>query len=151
LYDGDNRFEMDEGYLVRIKEGMELTSIMVLYLEQLNLLDFNDDYEREVTVYQRNSLQEPTFYLIKKICKRNFCRSKRSKYSFGSPKQFDKIDLSDTNIISIYDVRDSNGNKWYEVPYLAQELIYTDYPNTDQFDKDLAQFKDSVPSILKSN
>jgi hypothetical protein len=26
LYDGDNRFEMDEGYLLRIKEGMEVES-----------------------------------------------------------------------------------------------------------------------------
>ena len=46
-------------------------------------------------------------------------------------------------------MRDSNGNKWYEVPYLAQELVYTDYANTDQRDKDLAQFKDSVSQILQ--
>jgi len=32
---------------------------------------------------------------------------------------------------------------------LAQELVYTDYVNTAQFDKDLAQFKESVPQILK--
>jgi len=28
-------------------------------------------------------------------------------------------------------------------------MVYTDYPNTSQFDGDLAQFKDSVPSILR--
>ena len=28
---------------------------------------------------------------------------------------------------------------------LHKNLIYTDYPNTEQFDKDLAQFKESVP------
>ena len=53
------------------------------------------------------------------------------------------------NIIEIYDVRDSNGNKWYNVPYLAQEMVYVDYPTSEQTDKDLAQFKESVPNVLK--
>ena len=149
LYDGDNRFEMDEGYLFRVKEGMELTSDAGVVFRTTELLDFADDYEREVNVYQRNALGEPTFYLIKKFVNAISAEIKEVNVQFSSPKQFDKIDLGDTNIISIYDVRDSNGNKWYEVPYLAQEMIYTDYPNTSQFDKDLVQFKDSVPSILK--
>ena len=149
LYDGDNRFEMDEGYLLRIKEGMEMESTNGVTFRTTELVDFNDDFEREVTVYERNELQEPTFYLVRKFVNAISANVKEINQSFQSPKQFDKIDLADTNIISIYDVRDSNGNKWYEVPYLAQEMVYTDYPNTDQFDKDLSQFKDSVPSILR--
>lgn len=149
LYDGDNRFEMDEGYLLRIKEGMELESTNGVTFRTTELVDFNDDYEREVTVYERNERQEPTFYLVRKYVNAISANIKTINQSFQSPKQFDKIDLADTDIIEIYDVRDSNGNKWYEVPYLAQELVYTDYPNTDQFDKDLAQFKDSVPNILR--
>ena len=69
--------------------------------------------------------------------------------SFGSPQQFSKIDIADTNVVDIYDVRDSNGNRWYEVPYLAQELVYTDYANIESNDKDLAQFKETVPQVLK--
>lgn len=149
LYEGDNRFELDEGYLLRIKEGMELTSDTGVIFRTTELVDFNDDFEREVSVYERNSLQEPTFYLIRKFVNAISAEEKEINIEFGSPKQFDKIELGDTNIIQIYDVRDSNGNKWYEVPYLAQEMIYTDYPNTSQFDGDLAQFKDSVPSILR--
>jgi hypothetical protein len=149
LYDGDNRFEMDEGYLLRIKEGMEVESNSGITFRTTELLDFNDDNDREVTVYQRNELQEPTFYLVRKFVNAISAELKEVSITFGSPKQFDRIDLSDTNVIDIYDIRDSNGNKWYEVPYLAQELVYTDYANTDQFDGDLAQFKDSVPSILR--
>ena len=149
LYEGDNRFELDEGYLLRVKEGMELTSDTGVIFRTTELVDFNDDYEREVSVYERNSLQEPTFYLIRKFVNAISAEEKEVNIEFGSPKQFDKIELVDTNIIQIYDVRDSNGNKLYEVPYLAQEMVYTDYPNTSQFDGDLAQFKDSVPSILR--
>ena len=47
------------------------------------------------------------------------------------------VEHEDTNVVDIYDVRDSNGNKWYEVPYLAQELVYTDYANIESNDKDL--------------
>ena len=68
----------------------------------------------------------------------------------SSPSQFSKLPLVENNIIDIVDVRDSNGNKWYHVPYLAQEMVFSDYATSDATDKDLAQFKDSVPSILKT-
>ena len=149
LYDGDNRFELDAGYLLRIKEGMELASSTGVSFRTTELVDFNDITDREVSVYQRNELQEPTFYLVRKYVSAISAELKIINKSFNSPKQFDSINFSDKNIIEIYDVRDSNGNKWYEVPYLAQELVYTDYVNTSQFDKDLAQFKESVPQVLK--
>jgi hypothetical protein len=149
LYDGDNRFEMDEGYLVRIKEGMEFTSNSGVVFRTTELVDFADTEEREVSVYERNVLQEPTFYLVKKYVNAISAEIKTITKTFNSPRQFDRIDFSDKNIIEIYDVRDSNGNKWYEVPYLAQEMVYTDYANTNQFDKELSQFKESVSSILK--
>ena len=149
LYDGDNRFELDPGYLVRIKEGLELTASTGTVFRTTDLVDFNDTTDREISVYQRNALQEPTFYLIRKFVPAISAEVKTITKTFNSPKEFDAINFSDTNIIQIYDVRDSNGNKWYEVPYLAQELVYTDYVNSDQFDKDLAQFKDSVSQILK--
>jgi hypothetical protein len=57
--------------------------------------------------------------------------------------------LEDTNVISIESVTDEDGNKWYEVPYLAQETIYIDYPNVEQNDPDLYQFRDTVPYLLK--
>ena len=149
LYDGDNRFELDAGYLLRVKEGMELTSSNGVVFRTTELVDFNDITDREISVYQRNEFQEPTFYLIRKYVPAISAELKTISKSFNSPKQFDTINFSDKNIIEIYDVRDSNGNKWYEVPYLAQELVYTDYVNTAQFDKDLAQFKESVPQVLK--
>ena len=66
LYDGDNRFEIDENYLVRIKEGFQMESGNGITFRTTELLDFNDPDEREITVYERNSNQEPTFYLVKK-------------------------------------------------------------------------------------
>ena len=150
LYDGDNRFDLDAGYLLRIKEGMNITSTSTgLTFRTTELVDFNDETDREVTVYERNEFGEPVYYLIKKYVNCISAEQETVTVSFGSAQQFSRIDIANTNVVQIYDVRDSNGNKWYEVPYLAQELVYTDYVNTDQFDKDLAQFKETVPNILK--
>ena len=150
LYDGDNRFDLDAGYLIRIKDGMNVTSTSSgLTFRTTELVDFSDTTDREVTVYERNEFGEPVYYLIKKYVNCISADSETINISFGSPQQFSRIDIADTNVVQIYDVRDSNGNKWYEVPYLAQELVYTDYANSEQNDKDLAQFKDSVPQILK--
>jgi hypothetical protein len=114
------------------------------------LLDFAVDDEREISVYSRSTDGTPEFYLVKKYVNAISGELRTITTNFGnSPFQFSKIQLADTNVVDITDVRDSNGNKWYEVPYLAQEMIYIDYPNSEQTDKDLVQFKDSVPNILK--
>jgi hypothetical protein len=102
-------------------------------------------------VYQRDAnTGEPTLYLVKKYVQAISATSKEATFEFGSYTPFQTINLSDTNIIEVYDVRDSNNNKYYEVPYLAQEMVFLDYANTELNDPDLVQFKDSVPYILKT-
>ena len=142
----------DSDYYLRIKEGMIIESSKSnTKFRTTELLDFNEEDDREITVYQRNqSTNEPTQYLIKKYINAISAELKTITFDFGStPVNFSKVQLADKNVIDVYDVRDSNGNKWYNVPYLAQEMVYVDYPTSEQTDKDLAQFKDSVSSILR--
>jgi hypothetical protein len=144
--------EPDSNYYLRIKEGMIVESSKTnTKFRTTELLDFNDSENREITVYQRNPINnEPTQYLIKKYVNAISAELRTITYDFGtSPTEFSKVDLANKDVIDIYDVRDSNGNKWYQVPYLAQEMIYVDYPVSEQTDKDLVQFKESVPSVLK--
>ena len=140
----------DSDYFLRIKEGMvvEANTTGTLF-RTTELLDFSVEDEREITIYRKNDNGEPTFYLVKKYVNAISAELKTVDITFGTAQEFSKIDLADTNIIQIYDVRDSSGNKWYEVPYLAQEMVFVDYALSNQTDKDLVQFKDSVPNILK--
>ena len=140
----------DLEYCLRIKEGMVvLSSISGTRFRTTELLDFSVEEDREISIYQSNE-GTPTAYLLKKYINAQSAELKTIEYDFGTtPTQFSKINIGDNNVIDIYDVRDSNGNKWYEVPYLAQELVYVDYANSVQNDKDLAQFKESVPNVLK--
>lgn len=141
----------DSRYYVRIKEGMLLqSSESTTLFRTTELLDFNDADDREVTIHETDTLTgEPTFYLIKKFINAISGTVKTLTQTFTSPEQYSKINIGDINVIQIYDVRDSNGNKWYEVPYLAQEMVYIDYPTTEQTDTNLLPYKDSVPNILK--
>jgi hypothetical protein len=142
----------DSKYFLRIQEGMVIkstdTGVLFRTTEQL---DFNNPQDREISVYQSNATTgEPELYLIKKYVNAISGELRTITQTFGSTAQaFSEIQLGETDVIDIVDVRDSSGNKWYEVPYLAQEMVYIDYATSEQTDTDLQQFKDSVPSILK--
>jgi len=144
--------EIDTKYLLRIRQGMEIESKdESIKFITTDIVDFSDTTDRDITVYQRDAnTGEPTLYLVKKYVQAISATSKEATFEFGSYEPFRTINLSDTNIIEIYDVRDSNNNKYYEVPYLAQEMVFLDYANTELNDPDLVQFKDSVPYILKT-
>jgi hypothetical protein len=139
----------DSRYYLRIKEGMTIqASDSNVLFRTTELLDFNDSTDREITRYRPDETGEPT-YLIKKYVRAISAEIKQIKSTFGSAEQFSKINIGDTNVIDIYDVRDSNGNKWYKVPYLAQESVFIDYPTSVQTDADFTAIDDAPSSVLK--
>ena len=78
LYDGDNRFEIDENYLVRIKQGMEVTSDTGVVFRTTDLVDFSDTNDREITVYQRNESPRTNVLFSKKVCTTISVRTKNN-------------------------------------------------------------------------
>ena len=142
----------DSKYFLRIKEGLQSISTKDgISFRTTDAIDFADATNREISVYQREAITgEPSFYLIKKYVQVISGQLKEATFTFGSYSPFEKITLNDTDVIQILDCRDSNNNKWYEVPYLAQEMVFVDVPNTEVNDQDLYQFKTTVPYILKT-
>lgn len=145
----DNTY--DETYLLRIQEGMVVESKNNVSFITRDVVDFTDSTDREITPYQTDSVSgEISLYLVKKKVQAISAEVVTEEIDFSSYESFKSVNLAENNIIDIYDVRDSNGNKWYEVPYLAQELVYVDYPNTESNDPDLYQFKETVPYVLNT-
>ena len=142
----------DETYYLRIKEGMEVTSkSKSISFITTDVVDFSDSTDREIVVYQNDATTaEPTFYLVKKYIQAISATKVTKQFTFSDYQAFQTINLDETNIIQIIDIKDSNNNKWYEVPYLAQEMVFVDQPNTESNDPDLYQFKSTVPYILKT-
>ena len=73
----------------------------------------------------------PQFYLLKKTRKGFSGTIAEQTFSVGDPQEFLTLILEDTQIAGIIDVIDSDGNKWYEVDYLGQDLIYDGLRNTN--------------------
>jgi len=83
-------------------------------------LDFSDTGSSDTQIaYSTNN-----YFLVKKSVPAISAEIKSTSFVFGAPQKFTTVDIEDENILQILDVTDSNGNTWYEVPYLAQSTIY---------------------------
>jgi hypothetical protein len=101
-----------------------------------------------VSVYKVSS-NNPTEFLLTKKAKAISGEEKTKTFSFGSAQRFSNITITDSNIITITDVTDSNGNKWYEVPYLAQNYILNAVENTAANYPSLFQYSNQVPYMIQ--
>ena len=92
----------------------------------------------------------PTYYLLKKTRKAISGTISTTSFSFGSPVEFATVNINSTNVAGIIDIVDSDGNTWYEVDYLAQELVFDGIKNTNINDPNNYQNSDDTPYILQT-
>lgn len=88
----------------------------------------------------------PQYYLLKKS--RNAISSKINTVTFDfiEPTPFQTIQIETTNYLKILDIIDSDGNLWYEVDHLGQEMVFNSIKNTNINDPN---HKNNTPYILK--
>ena len=102
-----------------------------------------------ISIYQYDSSNNPEYYLLKKSTKAISGERKTQTFTVGAPEQFKTLTLFDSNVISIESVIDSEGNEYYEVPYLAQDTIFEEIENTGANDSELQQYNQQTPYLLK--
>jgi hypothetical protein len=102
----------------------------------------------EVTVYSTSG-GNPTYYLLKKDRKAISATISTTTFSFGAPVQFSTVVINSPQIIGILDIVDSNGNTWYEVDYLGQEMVYKPLKNTNPNDPNYYYDQGNAPYLLK--
>jgi hypothetical protein len=149
-----NAVAPDFNYALSIRPGMQVKqSTGPSVFRTLDSVDFgfSSSYDTtEVTIYESNDVTNlPTYYLLKKSVKAVSGDVKTASFTFTTPIAYDKFVLPETNIIEIISVTESDGDAWYEVPYLAQDTIFEAVPNLLENDPDLAPYRDSSPSLLK--
>ena len=84
----------------------------------------------------------PTKYILTKKVKAFSGTVKTIQETIGTATQFLTINLDDDKIIKILDIKDSQDNVYYEVPFLGQDTIFSETTNT-------LDDSDEVPFILK--
>ena len=72
----------------------------------------------------------PATFTLTKTTKATSGEIKTQTEVITSVEKFKTITVSDTNIVGIVSIEDSNGNLWYEVPFLGQDTIFKDTTNT---------------------
>jgi len=63
----------------------------------------------------------------------------REQIQIGDFERFKKVSLQQSNIIEVLSVFDSEGNEYYEVDYLSQNIIYKSITNRDITESTLAK------------
>ena len=98
-------------------------------------IDFTDTGSTEITFVNDD------YFLFKKSVNAISAEIKTTTFNFTTPQKYQNVSITDTNILQILDVSGSDGNKWYEVPYLAQSSIFNPISNP-------SYNSDQVPYLL---
>jgi len=144
----------DFGYAMTIEQGMQVKSnvdsSVLFYVPQK--VDFTTSSSLDPTtveVYTVDGSNIPTSYLLKKTVQAISGQVKTQSFTFGAAQRFSTVSIQDNSIITILDAKDSNGNTWYEVPYLAQDYILKPVENTAINYPSLYQYQNQVPYMIQ--
>ena len=152
MQNGDGTFSPDTRYAQIIKENMVVSADTNTNFVTNEPVDFSVDTSSdptEVSVYQRNESGQPEFYVLKKNVPISSGTIVSKDVTVGSATQFFSITLDHDNVINVLDVYDSDGNRWYESDYMAQDLVPVQTENIAKNDATLSMYRDSVPFLLK--
>lgn len=145
----------DYSYCLIVNKEAKVSSVnkssVVFVTEDVVDFSFSSSQDpTEVSIYSINqTTRQPEYYLLKKQVKAIAGTLQTYQASFGDPEKFSTLELPDDSVIQILEVVDSDGNNWFEVPYLAQSTIYTEVKNNELNDPTLAQYSDTTPYLLK--
>jgi hypothetical protein len=152
----DSDGEPDYDYALRIQKNSSFlpnnnSGVSFLIQNDVNFAFSSafDPTEQTIFATQPGSTQ-PDTYLLKKIVKAISAEPKTATFSIGNAERFKTLSLDDDKIIGIQSIIDSDGNEYTEVPYLAQETVFEEVPNTEVNDPSLNQYNGQVPFLLRT-
>lgn len=104
----------------------------------------------QVSVYRVDATTgQPDRFLLTKKRKAISATVNSTTLTFNTLTQFNTRNISAPNIIEILDVFDTDGNEWYEVDYLAQDVVFDSIRNTNTNDPNFSPDSSDTPYLLK--
>jgi hypothetical protein len=132
----------DTRYIPTLKRGSRFTSQNGLNFVLTENIDFADPKNPVVVARTDTTTGAPSYYAIKSYGDVVSGFFGVEQYECGDFERFKRIKLTNPNISEIVSVTDSDGNEYFEVDYLAQDIVYKELTNKNYQ-------ADNVPSILK--
>ena len=143
--------EPDYNYALLISENSQVTTPSGIKFLVEDPVDFDTSSSLDpttVSIYEQDGTNINSF-LLKKTRKAISAAINETTFSFSSPQEFATRSITANNIIGILDIVDSDGNVWYEVPYLGQEMVYNSIKNTNANDPNFSSQEGDSPYLLK--
>jgi hypothetical protein len=117
------------GLIIPTNTTLTSTSTGIKFLTTQQI-DFTNTSSAEITYVDSN------YFLFKKSVSAISAEIKSATLTFSGNEKFATSTINDTKTLQILNVTGSDGNVWYEVPYLAQSSIFQKVTNpsysTDQ-------------------
>ena len=132
----------DTRYIPILRRGTRITSINGMSYMLVENVDFSDSSNPIVVSKVDSTTGAPTHYAIRTKGNVVSGRLGQQNIPVGAFERFRSVGLRDPNIVEIISVFDAEGRQYYEVEYLAQDMIYKEIPN-DNFKND------NVASVMK--
>ena len=132
----------DTGYIPIMSRGSNFTSQNGLAFMLIENVDFGDPANPIVVSKVNASTGAPTHYAIKAYANVVSGRLGQKTFTIGDFERFRSISLSDPNIVEIVSIYDAEGNQYYEVDYLSQDMVFREVANKNYKN-------DNVASVLK--
>jgi hypothetical protein len=138
----------DYDYALTINENATVTSQNGASFIIQDKIDFSISSSQDptsVSVYQV-AANNPQYFLLKKSRKAISSTINTQTFTFTDPVPFNTITVSANNFLKILDITDSDGNKWYEVDHLGQEMVLDSIKNTNVNDPNT---NGNIPYLLR--
>ena len=132
----------DTAYIPIMKRGSRFTAENGLNYVLTENLDFANSKNPVVVAQMDPSTGAPTHFAIKTYGTVVSGYFGQEQVTAGNYERFKRIRLTTPNVSEVVSVFDADGNEYFEVDYLAQDMVYKEVANSNYRN-------DNVPSILK--
>jgi len=132
----------DTQYLPILKRGSRFTSQTGLNFVLTNNVDFSDSKNQVVVATVDAGTGAPTNFAVKVFGNVVSGFFKRESIIVGAFERFKTLQIQSNNVSEIISVTDAEGNEYFEVENLSQDIIYQEIPNNNFSNE-------NAPSVMK--
>ena len=132
----------DLDYAPILKAGAVFSAAQGASFSLVDDIDFSNENNETVVAEVDSATDVPSSYAIKAYGKVISGQTRTRVVQCGDYERFKKVLIPDDNITEIISVIDGSGNRYYEVDYLTQDVIYSPIINK-------ASDSNKVPMIMK--
>jgi hypothetical protein len=133
----------NRAYMPVLKQGSVFSSANASRFTLTEDVNFADTNNNIVVAAADSVTGLPTSYAIQAFGEVVSGRIEEQIVSVGDYERFRKIRLGSSRIAEIVSIEDAEGNEYYEVDHLSQNVIYQSFTNTNSDDREY------TPSLLK--